>query len=110
MKTKLLFPLKYVVAACVLAMAVGQAKADTFQTFNASGTYTLSRPFSPVALSGTITVYVTARTISGAALFYTSGAPFWTVVVGQQPDVVSPFYDVAIQPLLFNFATPPCSG
>jgi hypothetical protein len=113
MKTKLLLPLNYVVAACVLAMAVGQAKADTFQIFNASGTYTLSRPFSPEALSGTITVDVTSGTISGAALSFPgsgSSAPFWTVVVGQQPDVVSPFYDVAIQTMHFNTGTPPCSG
>jgi hypothetical protein len=98
-------------AALVAVVAsAGQARADTFQVFDVSGTYTFFFGAIPPssAFSGTITVDITTAVISNAALTLqgsgTTG-PFWTVIVGQSPDAISPFYDVTIETTRFNAGT-----
>ena len=91
--------LNCLVTAFVLVLSVGQAKADTFSSFTASGTFT--DPFSDVLpLSGTITVDVTTGLISNASLLLEG--EFWTNIISQGPDAVAPHYDLAVQTPVLN--------
>jgi hypothetical protein len=61
--------LKCLVAACVLAVSVGQVKANTFTTFDASGSFT-DVFHDSFPLSGSITVYDTSAVVSDVSLFW----------------------------------------
>ena len=85
--------LKCLVAACVLAVSVGQVKANTFTTFDASGTFT--DPFHDIfPLSGGITVDSNSAFISNASLFLV-GEP-WTIIVAQNGS------NLSVQTPIFN--------
>jgi hypothetical protein len=78
-----MFRLNYLVATCLLALTVGTANADTYTTFNASGTFTNEGQYinDPIlSLSGTLTIDVTAGSITAVDLFVenngTGFAPF----------------------------------
>ena len=85
--------LKCLVAACVLAVSVGQVKANTFTTFDASGSFT-DVFHDSFPLSGSITVYDTSAVVSDVSLFLV-GEP-WTTIVGQSVS------NLSIQTPIFN--------
>lgn len=69
-----MFRLKYLCVTCVLALTVGAANANTFTTFDASGTF--DSPSSGINLYGSITVDVTVGSITGLSLNVTGFDPF----------------------------------
>jgi hypothetical protein len=91
--------LNFLIAACALMLAIGPANAATFEVFNASGTFT--DPFNDtLPLTGTLTVDITSGVISNSSL-HLENEP-WTIIISQNPDVVVPHYDLAIQTPVLN--------
>jgi hypothetical protein len=91
--------LKCLVAACVLAVSVGQVKANAFTTFDASGSFT-DVFHDTFALSGSITVDSTSGAVISNASLFLVGEP-WTNIVGQSGSNLSiqtPIFNVGFSP------------
>jgi hypothetical protein len=91
--------LKCLVAACVLAVSVGQVKANTFTTFDAFGSFT-DVFHDTFALSGSITVDSTSSAVISNASLFLVGEP-WTNIVGQSGSNLSiqtPIFNVGFSP------------
>ena len=72
-----MFRLNCLVATCVLVLTVGTANANTV-TFDASGTF--DNASSGIDLSGTLTVDLTAGSITAVDLLVTGFSPFNIVI------------------------------
>ena len=91
--------LKCLVAACVLAVSVGQVRANTFTTFDASGSFT-DVFHDTFALSGSITVDSNSGALISNASLFLVGEP-WTIIVGQSGS------NLSIQTPIFNLGFSP---
>ena len=108
MKTKILG----VVAACVLALTIGQAKAESFNVV-ASWTLTQNYVIYNVYTPGVIgTIDIEPGSVSSVNICFDAPTCFPNIV-SQGPDAVSPYYDVATQTPQYNtgfgFGLQPCT-
>jgi hypothetical protein len=94
--------LNYLVATCVLALTVGQANADTYEDFNASGIFT-DVNHDAFSLKGIIEVDASIGIISNASLSLV-GEP-WINIINQGSSGVN--YDLAIQTTIPNTGCSP---
>jgi hypothetical protein len=98
--------LNYLAVICALVLTVGQANADTFAVFKATGTFTESSLVFP--LGGSLTVDITSGAFSNASLTLV-GEP-WTNIISQGPDAVAPYYDLTVQTPFVNTGCTPLSS